>query len=262
MNNALRLASDEIFRTVEILTPTCVRLGASTAECDPNALLAFLQAEVYRRFYGRFRDVAAEMTTAQLIARLQAVNRSRPLPRESTTGLPHNYIALGAEPPLGVTWLRLYWNVGPEGAVALMDRATDLLGVSRTPFQLKVMLDTGRRRRDGAVLYVPVAYWQAAARLLTIAYGDVANAGDMEPEAPLFTRPVRAGVGLAEDPGGAHSFGTHRSLLVALALSDVYLAGSPGDTDGWRALCCRFESAGLCLERPHLNGTGPDPYVM
>ena len=262
MNSALRIASEEIFRTVEILTPTRVRIGASAAECDPNALLAFLQAEVYRRFYGCFRDVAAEMTTEHLIARLRAANRSRPLPSESTTGLPHNYIALGAAPPPGVTWLRLYWNVGPKGAVALMDRATDLLGVSRTPFQLKVMLDTGRRRRDGAVLYVPVAYWQAAARLLRTAYGDIANAGDMEPEAPLFTRPVRAGVGLAEDPGGAHSFGTHRSLLVALALSDVYLSGTPGDTDGWRALRSRFESVGLLLELPHLNGTGPDPYAM
>ena len=131
-----------------------------------------------------------------------------------------------------------------------------------TPFRLKVMLDTGRRRRDGAVLYVPAACWREAARLLWTSYADVANAGDMEPEAPLFTRPVQPGVGLAEDPGGAHSFGTHRSLLVALALIDIYLSRLPGETNGWHALQSRFESAGLRLERPHLNGTGPDPYAM
>ena len=262
LNDALRIASDEIFRDLEILAPGRVRIGASATECDPNTLLAFLQAEVYRRAYARFRDVPAELTTGRLLATLRSANRSRAFPRESLTSVPQSYMALGREPPLGATWLRLYWNVGPNGAVALMDRATDLLGATGTPFRLKVMLDTGRRRRDGVVLYVPAACWREAARLLWTSYADVANAGDMEPEAPLFTRPVQPGVGLAEDPGGAHSFGTHRSLLVALALIDIYLSRLPGETNGWRALQSRFESAGLRLERPHLNGTGPDPYVM
>jgi hypothetical protein len=136
LNDALRLASDEIFRDLEILTPSRVRIGASATECDPNTLLAFLQAEVYRRAYARFRDVPAELTTGRLLATLRSA------------------------------------------------------------------------------------------------------------------------------PGGAHSFGTHRSLLVALALNDIYLSRLPGETNGWRALQSRFESAGLRLERPHLNGTGPDPYVM
>jgi hypothetical protein len=130
-------------------------------------LLAFLQAEVYRRAYARFRDVPAELTTGRLLATLRSANRSRAFPRESLTSVPQSYMALGREPPLGATWLRLYWNVGPNGAVALMDRATDLLGATGTPFRLKVMLDTGRRRRDGAVLYVPAACWREAARLLS-----------------------------------------------------------------------------------------------
>lgn len=262
VNNALRIACDEIFRTVEILAPGRVRIGPGAAECDPNALLAFLQAEIYRRCYACFRSVPAETSAAQLLGAVRSANHSRAFPRESLARLPHSYTALGPKPPVSVTWLRLYWNVGPNGAVALMERATDLLGRSGTAFQLKIMLDTERRRRDAAVLYVPVACWHAAAQLLRISYEDVVNAGDMEPATPLFARPVRAGVGLAEDPGGGHSFGTHRAFLVALALIDIYLSGRRGETDGWGALRSRFESAGLRLERPHLNGTGPDPYVM
>jgi hypothetical protein len=263
MSEALGVACAEIFRTVEILAPGRVRICGGVAECDPNTLIAFLQAEIYRRFYACFRDVPAEVSAAALLATLRSANRSRALSRESLTSLPHSYTATGGHlPPSGATWLRLYWNVGPNGAVTLMDRATDLLAQDGVPFRLKIMLDTTRRRRDGAVLYVPVASWQAAARLLRMSYGDVAHVGDIEPEAPLFVRWLRAGVGLAEDPGGGHSFGTHRAMLVALALIDIHLSGLRGEEDRWRALRSRFESAGLRLERPHLNGGWPDPYVM
>jgi len=262
VNNALRIACDEIFRTVEILAPGRVRIGPGAAECDPNALLAFLQAEIYRRCYACFRSVPAETSAAQLLGAVRSANHSRAFPRESLARLPHSYTALGPKPPVSVTWLRLYWNVGPNGAVKLMDRATDLLSQSGAPFQLKIMLDTGRRRRDAAVLYVPVARWREAARLLRMSSRDVAKMGDFEPDAPLFARSVRAGVGLAEDPGGGRSFGEHRAFLVALALVDIYLSGTPGEEAGWRALLSRFEFAGLSLERPHLNGMGPDSYLM
>lgn len=262
MSEALHVACAEIFRTVEIVAPGRVRIGDRVAECDPDTLLAFLQAEIYHRFYACFRDVPAEMPAAVLLAALRSANRPRVLPRESLTSLPHSYTALGGRPPHGATWLRLYWNVGPNGAVALMDRVTNLLGQDGVPFHLKIMLDTARRRRDGAVLYMPVACWQAAARFLRMSHGDVAQAGDIEPEAPLFARWLRAGVGLAEDPGGGHSFGTHRALLVALALVDIHLSGLRGEEDGWRALRSRFESAELRLECPYLNGRRSDPYVM
>jgi hypothetical protein len=132
MNEALRIACAEIFRTVEILAPDRVRIGSGIAVCDPGTLLAFLQAEIYRRSYACFRDVPAEEPTARLLAALRSANRSRALPGESLTSLPHSYTALGGSPPPGTTWLRLYWNVGPNGAVALMDRATDLLAGCRS----------------------------------------------------------------------------------------------------------------------------------
>jgi hypothetical protein len=262
MSGALRAACAEIFRIIEILAPDRVRVDDGVVECDPDRLLAFLHSEIYCRSYACFRDVPATKSVDDLLAALRSANRARAIPNESLAGLPHTYTALRGRLSAGAMWLRLYWNVGPKGAVVLMDRATSLLGPGDVPFRLKVMLNTARRRRDGAVLYVPVDSWQAAERLLRLSYSAVAQAGDIEPEVPLFARWLRSGVGLAEDPGGGHSFGTHRSLLVALALADMHLSGLRGEKDWWRALWARFESYGFRLERPHLNGRGADPYVM
>jgi HopA1 effector protein family len=262
MSEAHRVACAKIFHTVEILAPGRVRIGDGVVECNPNTLLAFLQTEIYCRSYACFRDVPVARPVDALLAALRSANNARGIPKESLAGVPHTYTALSGSLSPGATWLRLYWNVGPKGAVVLMDRATNLLVEGDVPFRLKVMLDTARRRRDGAVLYVPTGRWQAAERLLRMSHSAVVQAGDIEPEVPLFARGLRAGVGLAEDPGGGHSFGTHRALLVALALADIHLSGLRGEEDWWRALRVRFEAFGLRLERPHLNGLGPDPYVM
>jgi hypothetical protein len=262
MSEALRAACSAIFSNVEILAPGRVRVCGAVSECDPNSLLAFLHGEVYRRFYACMRDVPAEVPAARLLDALRSANRRRAMPAESLSGVPQSYTAMGGTVPPATAWLRLYWNVGPAGAVAVFERATALLDRDGVPFRLKVMLDTTRRRRDAAVLYVPVAYWQPAARLVGGSYEDLARVGDIEPEPPLFARWLRDGVGLAEDPGGVHSFGTHRALLVALALVDVHLSGVRGEEDRWHALRLRFEADGLSLGQPHLNRPGPDPYVM
>lgn len=261
MTDPLGAACNEIFRTMEILGPDRLRIGDRVSVHDPDLLLGVAQAEIYLRFYACLREGAPGMLPDVFLDALRRENRSNQPRRESLAGLPQSYVALGLPSPPGTRWLRLYWNVGPHGAVALMGKLTDRLSRDSVPYRLKIMLNTAYRRRDAAVLYTPAECWPKVAALIDTCRGHVADAGDLEPETPLFTRALRPGIGLAEDPGGAHSFGTHRSGLVAFTLARIHLSGLVEQPDQWRALQSLFKSFGLDLARPHLNRRGPDPYA-
>jgi HopA1 effector protein family len=252
----------EIYRAVEIQAEDRVRIGNEIIHLDPAALVFFIQARLYATFYARMRPIASAQKSFALLAALRAVNEGNALPRESLSNLPHSYTALGLCPPHGTEWLRLYWNVGPDGAVALMAAATNRLTRCGVPFRLKVMLDTTNRRRDAAVLYLPRSCWRHAAGLVAQVSDAVQCSGDIEAEVPLFTRLIRPGVGLAEDPQTGLSFGMHRTWLVARGLAMSYLLGHTEKAERLGDLAREFAAVGLSLDQPHLNRPRPDPYQL
>ena len=180
--------------------------------------------------------------------------------KESLTLQSGGYCALGAEPPRvneEGSVLRVYFNASPSASLILTESATTHLNEWRVPFTLKVMLrPEDRERRDTVVLYIPRADQRALFRLLEKLPARLF--ARLRRGVPLFTKPLREGVGLAETPTGGESFGMHRCRLLAESIVDAWLEGRQDADARLRALEYRFESEGLSLERAHLNPGGED----
>ncbi len=149
--------------------------------------------------------------------------------------------------------LRIYWNLSPEGALAVIGDLVPRLDLFRVPFQLKTLTEPESygSRSDGTVLFFQRRHLSIVARLCL----EVAAALDRErmPAAtPLFTRPLAPGLALAEDPGT--SFGISRCQALAEALWNAHHRGQ-GDTVGGQLDEVRrhFARRGVDLEHPHLN---------
>src|SRR5262249_10514578 len=80
----------------------------------------------------------------------------------------------------------------------------------------------------------------------------------MKPPAPLFTRPVQRGVGLAEEPRTGESFGMHRCRLSAEGIVRTWLAGDQSVDGRLRGISAQFAGAGFDLRRPHLGHGAAD----
>jgi hypothetical protein len=82
-------------------------------------------------------------------------------PKDAIPRSPGFYTALSDAPFAPVPSMpvvRLYWNVAPDSAIALMRAVTRSLNANGVPYLLKVRADpAGFNRCDAAVLYVPVS---------------------------------------------------------------------------------------------------------
>ncbi|HEV2860607.1 MAG TPA: T3SS effector HopA1 family protein [Pyrinomonadaceae bacterium] len=172
------------------------------------------------------------------------------------------YYALGAEPPQPHeegSVVRLYFNAPPTASLLLTEAATTHLNEWSVPFTLKVMLrPEDRDRRDAAVLYLPRQRHDRIFRLLEKLpprFFPRLRAG-----VPLFTKPLREGVGLAESPSGGESFGMHRCRLLAESIVEAWAGGRQDAEARRRALEQRFAAEGLSLARAYLNPGGEDVY--
>ena len=172
--------------------------------------------------------------------------------RESRTEQPGFYVANGENAaPAGAAsrMARIYFNVVADGAVPLMRAMTTLLNRYLVPFRFKSLTWSGAyARADAAVLFFPARYYQIIARLLPSILAGVTP--HLRAETPLFTKRLRDGVGLAEDPANGESFGMHRSRLVAQSILN-------GTT-----LEAELERNGLSLARPYLRPGSVDLYEV
>ncbi|HEY0510855.1 MAG TPA: T3SS effector HopA1 family protein [Thermoanaerobaculia bacterium] len=173
-------------------------------------------------------------------------------PRESHQLQPGFYFAFGET--LGdhfddFQMVRFYFHTSADGAVELVRHLTAWLNRHEVPYRMKCLSDPAfYDRTDSAVLYVARRWFQIAAA--AVADLPAAVADRLRPVAPLFSRPLRPGVGLAEDPGNGESFGMHRCRLLAEGLAEAWRRGGPGPLEAVRA---RFARAGLSLAALHLN---------
>jgi hypothetical protein len=271
MSPELRGACAEMFRALAIESRDTLRLRGERIRCDPDRIVSALHVAVYTHFYCGLTNTAATMSRPELLAALAAANAgglshvagaSPAGGVHARTGDAGTYLAWGPWQDRGARWLRLYWNVGPHGAVDLMARTPAILNRAHVPFRLKVLLDVSVRRRDAVVLYLPRERWPAAGTVLAGVYGAIEASGTLRPETPLFTKSVRPGVGLAEDPGTGASFGVHRAGIVARAIAKSYLRGRVGDEGRWEDLGDEFALDGLSLGAPYLNAGSRDVYAL
>jgi hypothetical protein len=246
----------EMLRGIRITSPDTVRIGEREYGGLRDYLVPWLQCEIYKNFFCGMRPVSLAAPISAFMSALSEANAGQ----KSFTAQRGCYMALGQPEPSGTKWLRLYWNVNPSGAIALVGIATGMLNRLRVPFRLKVLLDTSIARRDAAVLYVPLADWPAARGIISPVCRQLDESRNLEAATPLFTKTLRPGVGLAEDPQTGLSFGMHRAALVARSLARSYLAGHSGADQQWSDLRDEFEREKLSLDRAYLNAGSADVY--
>lgn len=156
--------------------------------------------------------------------------------------------------------VRLYFAVRASGAAALLRRVSQRLNRYFVPFRAKWPTSPrAYRRLDAAVLYVARRDYDVVAELL--AETPSALAEHLEARAPLFSKPIGRGVGLAEEPLTGESFGLHRCRLMAEALVVARQRGHSDASVGWQTLREHFAERGHSVARPWLNPGSRDTYA-
>jgi hypothetical protein len=157
--------------------------------------------------------------------------------------------------------VRVYWNVSSSGAVALMAQLTRGLNRLGVPFRFKVIGHPDRFSRcDAAVLYLAVDDFERAADTIADVYDAVRAC--MRPGVPAFTKRLRPGLGLAENPRDSDSFGWHRCGLVADAIVRAHEGRMQSLAERVDSVAKRFAEASLSLEVPYVNPKSTDRYAL
>jgi type III HopA1-like effector protein len=81
-------------------------------------------------------------------------------------------------------------------------------------------------------------------------------------EVPLFTKPVAAGLGMAEDPANGMSFGQHRCHLIALAAWISFTRGESTLDARASTLAGLIKAAHLNPSHLHLGPTSRDSHAL
>jgi class II lanthipeptide synthase len=187
---------------------------------------------------------------------------ARRMPKELRHLSPGFLVVMGDEPLLRERGpvVRSYWNIRPEGAAQLVGVITSRLNCARIPFRLKIVDDPARFTRcDAAVLYTAANEYPQLAPLLAAAQAEVAPY--LEQQVPAFTKPLAPGLGIAEEPAHAVSFGDHRCRILGEGLVRAFEQRQRGAARV--GVVRRFlAESGVSLERPFLNGGSDDVYEL
>jgi hypothetical protein len=185
-------------------------------------------------------------------------------PKELLGVSPGYYFVLsnqGAESQVPGDIVRLYWNLRSDGAVKFVRIASRKLNEANLFFKLKVLnRPVSYVRCDAAVLYLHKRDYQRASGV--IAWLQTEIAGHLKPGTPVFTKRLRAGVGLAEDPGNDESFGLHRCRVLAEGLLQAYEQGARSLEQRFRVISECFETNGIRPSHPYLNPNSADVYSI
>ncbi len=140
------------------------------------------------------------------------------LPKEYRNLYPGHYVAIGdADRGTRANPVRIYWNIGSEGAPVLLEAVTRTFNARNIAFRFKLLSSPrAYTRADAAILYLPAFHRAEGAELVRQVYRDVRSI--MRTPNSAFVLALAPGLGLAEDPMDGSSFGLHRSRLIASML--------------------------------------------
>ncbi|QIR41862.1 hypothetical protein HCG51_34870 (plasmid) [Tolypothrix sp. PCC 7910] len=161
-------------------------------------------------------------------------------------------------------YVRIYFNLTPEGAIALMDAITTQLNEIAIPFKFKALYNPSDYDRfDSAVLYSDNQDYQTIRQVLQEIY--LKNQSHFQPEIPLFTKFLAPGLALAEEPdhkfASKESFGTHRCQIVANGLLAARENGDESVESRMTAILENFSRLGIDVNHPYLNANSEDIYT-
>lgn len=185
-------------------------------------------------------------------------------PRESwemQTGFYYVFSETIADQQDDYNLLRFYWHVKHSGAPLLVRQITQELNRFHLPFRFKSLASrTFYQRSDAAVLYINKRFYHLTVELLA----DIRNTlrEHLGEETPLFTKPLAAGLGLAEEPGTGESFGQNRCRLLAEGIWNAFEKGQQTEQERLQEVRLQFERNGLTLDFPFLNPHSNDQYLF
>lgn len=160
--------------------------------------------------------------------------------------------------------VRVYFNLTPEGAVAVMDSLTTQLNLLEIPFSFKALYNPSEYERyDSAVFYFDKNDYELVNPVLERVYAECQVY--FQPEVPLFTKFIAPGLAIAEEPNRRfaeqESFGTHRCQIIANGLLDAWEQGNDTPTTRMAAILQQFALSNVELQRPYLNANSQDIYL-
>lgn len=159
--------------------------------------------------------------------------------------------------------VRIYFNLSPEGAVAIMGSLTQQLNEIKVPFTFKVLYNPfDYDRYDSGVLYFERNNYEAVRQVLHSIYAE--NQSHFRMEVPLFTKFLAPGFALAEEPDckfvAQESFGMNRCQIIALGLLEAWQKGDVSPKGRMASILQHFFMLGIDLKRPYLNANSEDIY--
>ncbi|XHR81064.1 MAG: T3SS effector HopA1 family protein [Gloeotrichia echinulata GP01] len=161
--------------------------------------------------------------------------------------------------------VRIYFNLTPEGAVAVMESLTQGLNELAIPFHFKVLYnpkDYGRH--DSGVLYFDKRDYEAVRQVVKNVYTE--HQTHFNSEIPLFTKQLAPGLGLAEEPdqkfAEKESFGMNRCQIIANGLLTAWHQGDDSPDGRMQAIFDQFSRLGIDLQRSYLNANSQDIYAL
>ncbi|MEA5603411.1 T3SS effector HopA1 family protein [Nostoc sp. UHCC 0252] len=161
--------------------------------------------------------------------------------------------------------VRTYFNLIPQGAVAVMKSLTQGLNKLVIPFSFKVLYNPKEYQRyDSGVLYFDKRDYEVVRQVLKTVYQE--HRSLFQPEVPLFTKQLALGVGLAEEPdkkfAAQESFGMNRCQIVANGLLMAWHQSDNSPQARKQAIFEKFSLLGISLDRIYLNSNSEDIYQV
>lgn len=160
--------------------------------------------------------------------------------------------------------VRIYFNLTPDGAVAVMADLTRRLNDIALPFSFKALYNPSNYRRyDCAVLYFEKSNYEVVRPILEAVYQEQKT--HFQPQVPLFTKLLAPGLALAEEPSHKfaelESFGMNRCLIVANALLEAWQQRDESTEARMNRIYNHFYLLRIDLQCPYLNATSEDIYT-
>ena len=160
--------------------------------------------------------------------------------------------------------VRIYFNLSPEGAVAVMENLTQQLNEIKIPFTFKVLYNpSDYGRYDSGVLYFEKSNYEVVWQVLHRVYPETQL--HFRPEVPLFTKLLAPGLSLAEEPdrkfSDQDSFGTNRCQIVANGLLDARQNGDESPESRMVFIRQHFSLLGIDWQHAYLNANSEDIYT-
>lgn len=159
---------------------------------------------------------------------------------------------------------KIYFNITPSGAIALMNILTKRLNDASIPFSFEVLYNPiSYRRYDTATLQFNCEDYRAIHKILEPTYLETEIY--FQPQIPLFTKYLAPGLSLAEEPNQKfspeESFGMNRCQIIANALLEAWQKGKNAIEERIQIIQQHFASELIDLHYPYLNPSSHDIYI-